>query len=138
MRSIRGSNQVPRREASIELVVRQISVQNDQPSIVHEMLIFFRHQFSYLIRQLTRKHNARWFGGLPTRARPYQVVDALAMILHPDRHDELSCAGKLSIAQALERVGSDGSSIGSAMKRALFPALPPTSLTTQSNATGSI
>ena len=40
------------------------------------------------------KHDARRFGGLPARARPYQVINTLAMVLHADGHDELLVLGQ--------------------------------------------
>jgi len=100
MRPIRSGDQVARHAAGVHFLVIEISVQNDQPSIVHEMSVFASHQLPDLRGERTRKHDARRFDGLPTCARAYQIINALAVILPADRHNEL-----LVLRQTKHRAG---------------------------------
>jgi hypothetical protein len=44
LKAIRSSDQVARRAAGVYFLVAQILVQNDQPSIVHDMSVFVSDQ----------------------------------------------------------------------------------------------
>src|SRR5262249_14428633 len=127
-----------RREAGIEILVAEISVQNDQPPIIHEMSVFVTSQVPDLSGQLARKHNACRVGGLPERTRAYQIIGSLPMVLRPMDMMSFLSSGSRSIDRALDRAGSDSGSTGSAINRVFLPAFPPTLLNTQSNTTRSI
>jgi hypothetical protein len=111
LKAIRGSDQVARRAAGVYFLVAQILVQNDQPSIVHDMSVFVSDQLPDFSRQHARKHNARRFDGLPARTRAYQVINSLAMVLKTDGHDEL-----LVFGQPLASRGLWTASVGTAAR----------------------
>jgi hypothetical protein len=86
------------------------------------MSVFASHQLPDLRGKRTRKHDARRFDGLPTCARAYQIINALAVVLHADGHDEL-----LVLRQTQHRTGFRPCRRQKWLNRVCYKPRPPSS-----------